>query len=104
MYLMTKMTCPTDKLDDVLAKYAELLEKYPVEGNVAKPVFPGGVFSDSEGYHAVGLLDVPAGKMEIVVSNLYKQMNEFFMKIDGFLFELKPLLAVEETIGTVQRQ
>ena len=34
MYVMTIMTCPTEKFNEVLAKCAELLEKYPEESNV----------------------------------------------------------------------
>jgi hypothetical protein len=104
MYLMTTMFFPTEKQVEIMTKYAEFAIKYPLDQYVGKPVFPGGIYSDSEGTHAVSILDVPEGKMQTIINNQYRQMNEFFTDIEGFRFEIKYLLSPEETLASMSGQ
>jgi len=101
MYIMMKMSCPPDKIGEFAVKFAEFEVKYPLETRVGKPAFQG-VYLDETGYHAMNMLEVPEGKMETIYANLYRQVNEFFGKVEGTHFEMKAVLSTEEALASLQ--
>jgi hypothetical protein len=100
MYLMVTVSYPANKNDEIVKKYVEVEEKYPQEDKVASPIFPGGIYSDDDGFHSIRILDVPEGKMADVIKFTYKVMNEY-RAIEGYKYKIKPLLSVEEAMATL---
>ncbi len=100
MYLMTKTTCPPDKMNEFATKYLEVIKKHPPDGNIATPIFPGGMYSDDDGICTIVISKVKEGKMEVALKRVYNVLSEY-SDIDGFRFEVKTLLNPEEALASI---
>ncbi len=100
MYIMTNISYPSDKVDEVVKKFVEVEEKYPQEERVTSPVFPGGVYSDDDGIHTISIVDVAEGKMTYAINMTYKILNEY-RNIEGYRYKIRPLLTIEEAMASL---
>jgi hypothetical protein len=91
---------PPSKSDEVAKKYMEVMEKYPPDESIAKPVVPAAVKSTQEGLETLMIDSVERPKAGDAYNRAIRMMIEF-RSIEEFRYEVKIWSTVEEALDAM---
>lgn len=99
-YLITTSIYPTDKATEVAEKYFEIMQKYPVDENVAIPVVPVAAKTTKQGLQVMVISEVKAGKLE---EALDRAVNAMAMLNDvvGLEYTVDVYMTLAEGLATL---
>ena len=99
-YLVTTSLYPSERAQEVGAKYLEALEKYPVDESLSTQVVPAAVTTTHQGIKVIGISDVKEGKLE----DALRRAGDFmvmFQNIAGFEYKVRVYSKVEEAMASI---
>jgi hypothetical protein len=96
-YLVVQSCYPLTSGAQVGKKYLEVNEKYPPDESLAKPVVPAAVTTSQKGRQVISINEVEKEKVGDAIEDAERRMFEF-RNIEGFTFEIKIWLKVEEAL------
>jgi len=99
-YIIENMWYPTDKAEEVVEKYFDLLKKFPPDESLGKEVVPGAVTVGRQGVEAMSILDVNEGKLEAALERSRNAMA-MYMGIAGLEYSIRLYSTIEEALATV---
>ena len=97
--IMVTSWYPPTKATEVAKKYIEVMQKIPQE-SFEKPLVPVGVSSGKDGIEVISIGDVRKGKYEEALNLTNRRMVMFF-GIEGYRYEIKTLLTLEEAMPLI---
>jgi len=84
----------------VAKKYLEVIQKYPPDESIAKPVIPAAVTSAREGIEVLSVDEVKRQRIGDALERSVVFMTEF-RNIPGFNYEIKTWSRVEEALARI---
>ena len=97
-YVITRCWYPNHIADDVIKKYLEVIQKYPPDESIAKPVVPAAGTSTREGIEVLSVDEVKRQRIGDALERSVVFMTEF-RNIPGFNYEIKTWSTVEEALA-----
>jgi len=97
--IMVTAWYPPTKATEVGKKYIEVMQKIPQE-SFEKPLVPVGVSADKDGINVIAITEVRKGKYEEALNLTSRRMVMFF-GIEGYRYEVKTLLTLEEAMPLI---
>ncbi len=101
-YTMTHAWYPPDMVDDVVNKYMEVMEKFPVDESVAVPVIPAAITSTKKGIETIVISEVKPKKLDEAIERITQSMV-MFHSVPGYRYEVKTWMTLEEALKSVGR-
>lgn len=95
--IMVTSWYPPTKATEVAKKYIEVMQKIPDDPSIGKPLVPVGVSADKDGINVIAITEVRKGKYEEALNRTARRMVMFF-GIEGYRYEIKSLLTLEEAM------
>ena len=99
-YVMTRCWYPNHIADEVARKYLEVMQKYPPDESIAKPVIPAAVTATKEGIEVLSVDEAEKQKIGDALERSVVFMTEF-RNISGFNYEIKTWSMVEEALARI---
>ena len=99
-YVMTHCWYPTHIGDEVAKKYLEVMQKYPPDESIAKPVIPAAVTATKEGIEVLSVDEAEKSKIGDALERSVVFMTEF-RSIPSFNYEIKTWSMVEEALARI---
>ena len=99
-YVITRCWYLNHIADDVVKKYLEVIQKYPPDESIAKPVIPAAVTATKEGIEVLSVDDVERQRIGDALERSVVFMTEF-RNIPGFNYEIKTWSTVEEALARI---
>ena len=100
MYIIVECVYPSDKAKDVAKRYLKAMEKYPDDASLATPTVLGAVRATLQGINVMAILEPKKGKFEEAYALAVNRMV-MFQDIQGFEFEFKTRITLEEAMKTI---
>jgi len=98
--IMVTSWYPPTKATEVAKKYIEVMQKIPEDPSIAEPLVTVGVSSGKDGIEVISIGDVRKGKYEQALNLTARRMVMFF-GIEGYRYEIKTLLTLEEAMPLI---
>jgi hypothetical protein len=99
-YVMTHCWYPNHIADEVVRKYLEVMQKYPPDESIAKPIIPAAVAATKEGLEVLSVDEAERQKIGDALERNVVFMTEF-RNITGFNYEIKTWATVEEALARI---
>lgn len=99
-YVMTHCWYPNHIGDEVAKKYLEVMQKYPPDESIAKPIIPAAVTATKEGLEVLSVDEAKRQKIGDALERNVAFMTEF-RNIPGFSYEIKTWSTVEEALAWI---
>jgi hypothetical protein len=99
-YVVTRCWYPQHIADDVAKKYLEVIQKYPPDESIAKPVIAAAVTSTREGIEVLSVDEVKRQRIGDALERSVVFMTEF-RRIRGFNYEIRTWSRVEEALARI---
>jgi hypothetical protein len=99
-YVITRCWYPHHIADDVAKKYLEVIQKYPPDESIAKPVIPAAITSTREGIEVLSVDEVERQRIGDALERSVVFMTEF-RNIPGLNYEIKSWSTVEEGLARI---
>ncbi len=101
-YIFTHAWYPPDKVDDVVNKYMEAMEKIPVDESIATPIVLGAVDSTKEGIETITISEAKPQKLDEALERTNQRMV-MFHSVPEYRYETKVLSTIEEALSSIGR-
>jgi hypothetical protein len=103
MYIVAETWFPAKKAADVGKLYLEMMQKYPNDRSIAKPIIESSIRSVKDGIHALGVSSIKPGKvkeaMDLVTNRLLMMAS-----IEGYAYEIYITYDIVEAMPLVGLQ
>ena len=76
-YIITRCWYPPKKLDEVVKKYLEVLEKYPLDESLGKQIVPVTTTTSNCGYESLSVMEVEKQKVGDALDRQQTSFMEF---------------------------
>jgi len=98
--IMVTSWYPPSKAIEVGKKFIEVMQKFPENPSIAEPLVTVGVSSGKDGIEAISISNVKKGKYDEAM-NLTLRRMVMFHGIEGYRYEIKTLLTLEEAMPLI---
>jgi len=98
--IMVTTWYPLTKATEVAKKYIEVMQKIPSDPSIAKPLVTAAVSPGKDGIEVISISEVRKGKYEEALNRANRRMVMFF-GIEGYRYEIKTLLTLEEAMPLI---
>ena len=97
-YIVTRSWYPPHKLDEVVKKYLEVIEKYPPDETLGKQIVPAATTVSKDGLETFMVTEVDRQKVGDALEREKTVLVEF-RNIEGFKYEIKTWSTAEEGLA-----
>jgi hypothetical protein len=99
-YLVTTSIYPSEKVNEVAAKYLEVLEKFPHDDSLGTTFLPASAISTHQGIKGLGISEILDGKLDVAF-NRDASMMAMFNDISGFEYTIEVYMKVDEAMAAI---
>ena len=101
-YIVVHAWYPPNRVDDVVSKYMEAMEKVPDDESISTPIVPAAVSSTKKGIETISISEIKPQKLEEAMERTNQRMV-MFHSVPDYRYETKMWMTVEEALASVGR-
>ncbi|MFX0043439.1 MAG: hypothetical protein ACFE8L_11045 [Candidatus Hodarchaeota archaeon] len=96
VYVVLKSYYPTNKAEEVLKIFMELVKKYPPDDSIAETLIRGAGTATEEGYKSMSIWKVKEGQFDKLAKRIMGAMS-MFNNVEGFGWKVRVWSTFEES-------
>ena len=89
---------PTEKSNEVAKKFFEVEKFYPIDSPLIKPLTPWQSWATKTGIKGTGIFKVITGKFKETINFFVRRLSMYAQDIEGYTFEILPLMSEAEAM------
>jgi len=98
--IVTEMWYPPFKAEEVANKFLEVMQTYPVDKSIAKPLVPGVIAASKKGIHSIAIGICKDGKIKEAIELQSKRML-MLGSIKGVSYSIHVYMELAEAMSTL---
>ena len=104
VYIVTEQWWPPSKSEEVGKIYLEVMQKFPDDRSISKPVVQSAVLAEQEGMRSISVYSIQSGKVKEAMDLAYNRLLMLANAIEGWRYKVNIAYDLVEAMPLVGLQ